>query len=63
MLTELPSDQDVQTMTDNYDDTPEGRSVEKEGVLYIGVDLGPSRTSVSASNGVRESVLSYVGYP
>lgn len=63
MLTELPSDQDVQTMTDNYDHTPEGRSVEKEGVLYIGVDLGTSRTSISASNGVRESVLSYVGYP
>src|SRR5512138_2458058 len=35
----------------------------KEGVLYIGIDLGTSRTSVSASNGVRETVLSYVGYP
>lgn len=35
----------------------------KEGVLYIGIDLGTSRTSVSASNGVRETVGSYVGYP
>jgi rod shape-determining protein MreB and related proteins len=35
----------------------------KDGVLYIGIDLGTSRTSVSASNGVRETVLSYVGYP
>jgi rod shape-determining protein MreB len=35
----------------------------EHGVLYLGVDLGTSRTSVSASNGVRESVLSYVGYP
>lgn len=35
----------------------------KEGVLYIGIDLGTSRTAVSASNGVRESILSYVGYP
>src|SRR5512138_2059613 len=35
----------------------------KEGVLYIGIDLGTSRTSVSASNGVRETVLSFVGYP
>ena len=26
-----------------------------EGVLYIGIDLGTSRTSVSASNGVRET--------
>jgi rod shape-determining protein MreB len=33
------------------------------GVLYLGIDLGTSRTSVSASNGVRETVPSYVGYP
>ena len=35
----------------------------KQGVLYIGMDLGTSRTSVSASNGVRETVYSIVGYP
>jgi rod shape-determining protein MreB and related proteins len=35
----------------------------KDGVLYLGMDLGTSRTSISASNGVRETVLSYVGYP
>ena len=29
----------------------------------IGIDLGTSRTSVAASNGVRETVWSYVGYP
>ncbi|MEW6074005.1 MAG: MamK family actin-like protein [Planctomycetota bacterium] len=34
-----------------------------EGVLYLGIDLGTSRTSVTASNGVRETVASYVGYP
>ncbi|MCB9913847.1 MAG: rod shape-determining protein [Planctomycetes bacterium] len=33
------------------------------GVLYLGIDLGTSRTSVTASNGVRETVASYVGYP
>lgn len=33
------------------------------GVLYLGIDLGTSRTSVSASNGVRETIASYVGYP
>ncbi len=33
------------------------------GVLYMGIDLGTSRTSVSASNGVRETVESFVGYP
>ena len=41
-----------------------GDAVKKDhGVLYIGMDLGTSRTSVSASNGVRETVYSYVGYP
>jgi rod shape-determining protein MreB len=34
-----------------------------QGVLYMGIDLGTSRTSVSASNGARETVSSYVGYP
>ena len=34
-----------------------------DGVLYLGIDLGTSRTSVTASNGVRETVASYVGYP
>ena len=35
----------------------------EHGVLYIGMDLGTSRTSVSASNGVRETMSSHVGYP
>ncbi len=35
----------------------------KEGVLYIGIDRGTSRTSVAASNGTRETVWSYGGYP
>ncbi len=33
------------------------------GVLYMGIDLGTSRTSVAASNGVRVTVSSHVGYP
>ena len=38
--------------------------VEKDqGVLYLGIDLGTSRTSVTASNGVRETCASFVGYP
>jgi len=36
---------------------------QEQGVLYVGIDLGTSRTSVSASNGVRESMPSFVGYP
>lgn len=31
--------------------------------IYIGLDLGTSRTSITCSNGVRETVWSYVGYP
>lgn len=38
-------------------------SDKEAGVLYVGVDLGTSRTSISASNGVRETVASVVGYP
>jgi rod shape-determining protein MreB len=42
----------------------EGQDAKKvHGVLYLGIDLGTSRTSVSASNGMRETVASYVGYP
>src|SRR5687768_9660585 len=45
-------------------DQTEGSEKPKDhGVLYMGIDLGTSRTSVSASNGVRESVASLVGYP
>jgi rod shape-determining protein MreB len=34
-----------------------------QGVLYLGIDLGTSRTSVTASNGIRETIASFVGYP
>ncbi len=43
--------------------SPEASATAPGGVLYLGIDLGTSRTSVSASNGVRETVASYVGYP
>ena len=33
------------------------------GILYVGIDLGTSRTSVAASNGVRDTIPSFVGYP
>lgn len=36
---------------------------DKGNVLYVGVDLGTSRSSISASNGVRKTVLSVVGWP
>ena len=44
--------------------TPAPAGAEKDhGVLYLGIDLGTSRTSVSSSNGVHETCSSYVGYP
>ncbi len=48
---------------DELEDLGGGGSAKNHGVLYIGMDLGTSRTSVSASNGVRETVYSMVGYP
>jgi rod shape-determining protein MreB len=35
----------------------------KSSVLQVGIDLGTSRSSISASNGAREVVDSYVGWP
>jgi hypothetical protein len=31
--------------------------------VYLGIDLGTSRTSITTSTGSRETVWSYVGYP
>ncbi|MDP6763884.1 MAG: MamK family actin-like protein [Planctomycetota bacterium] len=41
----------------------EGPAEPEAGVLYVGIDLGTSRTSVAASNGVRVTLASFVGYP
>jgi len=57
----LPDDRNTNTMSEQK---KTDAAVKKDhGVLYIGMDLGTSRTSVSASNGVRETVYSMVGYP
>ncbi len=34
-----------------------------DDTVYLGIDLGTSRTSITSSTGVRETVWSYVGYP
>jgi rod shape-determining protein MreB len=36
---------------------------ETNGTLYVGIDLGTSRSAVSASNGTRQVIESYVGWP
>jgi rod shape-determining protein MreB len=43
--------------------TEEETQKKTEGVLYLGIDLGTSRTSVASSNGQRVTVSSHVGYP
>jgi rod shape-determining protein MreB and related proteins len=53
---------------DGNESTFEGASTataepKTEGVLYLGIDFGTSHTSVAASNGVRETISSHVGYP
>jgi rod shape-determining protein MreB len=35
----------------------------EDNILYVGIDLGTSRSSVCASNGVKEWIESYVGWP
>lgn len=36
---------------------------DRNGVLHVGIDLGTARSSVSASNGQRHMIESYVGWP
>ncbi len=35
----------------------------KDDVLYVGIDLGTSRSSISASNDKKEWIESFVGWP
>lgn len=49
--------------TDASESVDAGTPKKDHGVLYLGIDLGTSRTSVSASNGIRETIESFVGYP
>src|SRR3989337_1237757 len=35
----------------------------QDNILFVGIDLGTSRSSISASNGTKEWIESYVGWP
>jgi rod shape-determining protein MreB and related proteins len=39
------------------------KSNEADDILHIGIDLGTSRSAIAASNGKREWIQSYVGWP
>ncbi|MFT7671571.1 MAG: rod shape-determining protein MreB [Planctomycetota bacterium] len=61
--TNKESSSSTTTATGTSTESFEVNMEKKDGVLYLGIDLGTSRTSVTASNGVRETVASFVGYP
>lgn len=50
-------------MTQASESKEPSKKNKNHGVLYLGMDLGTSRTAISGSNGVRESLFSVVGYP
>jgi rod shape-determining protein MreB len=56
-----------QAPSDNVDSTPQTQPHEtdetEQAIVWIGMDLGTSRTAIACSNGVRESFPSLVGYP
>lgn len=56
-LVEDPTDV---TATTRADRTGE---VEEDESLYVGIDLGTSRTAIAASNGIRSVIPSVVGWP
>lgn len=49
-------------VTRRKSDTVPGSEVEKS-ILYIGIDLGTSKASITASDGVRTTVRSLIGWP
>ena len=48
-------------MQPNATNAPEKKP--DQGVLFVGIDLGTSRSAIAASNGVRTCLDSYVAYP
>ena len=50
-------------MAKKTDTDPTEDPAKDHGVLYLGIDLGTSRTSVASSNGQRVTLSSHVGYP
>jgi len=39
------------------------REQKRDDILFVGIDLGTSRSSITASNGIRQWTDSYVGWP
>ena len=62
--TASPLGKEASPVVDSSPDTQPDESMETEqAIVWIGMDLGTSRTAIACSNGVRESFPSLVGYP
>ncbi len=61
-VTDTDTGADIAETTQSFDETTQ-ENTKDQGVLYLGIDLGTSRTSVTASNGERVTIASWVGYP
>ncbi|MCC6573814.1 MAG: rod shape-determining protein [Planctomycetes bacterium] len=48
-------------MQPNAQNAPQNKP--ENGVLFVGIDLGTSHSAISASNGVRQTIESFVAYP
>jgi rod shape-determining protein MreB len=60
---EVKKDRVKEISIEKFVEGARAREGREAGVLYVGIDLGTSRTSISASNGIRKSFSSFVGYP
>ncbi len=43
--------------------SPQDDSISTENALYVGIDMGTSRSSIASASGVRKTIESYVGWP
>ena len=65
VVNETLPENSVEEMNTNTEgaDVNEARAATHTDVLYVGIDLGTSRSAIAGSNGVRDLVASVVGYP
>src|SRR5437763_357219 len=43
--------------------TSKSNDENEQNIIYFGIDLGTSRSAICSSNGIREWIESYVGWP
>lgn len=60
---QAPQTKKNSSSTHKKSENKKAKLVDDKSVLYLGIDLGTSQTTIAASNGVLETVLSVVGIP